>query len=340
MGLAKYLVKYSLIVLFTAAQIFAYAQTQEKNETSANKMELEKLRKQSKEAAGRAAGEQDADDVITNAKLRAESGSKSKYSISVNMNYSGSTLEKPLNENRPNITQGAALTNYSSLDGTVAAKMNLTKTDSVSLGFGVRAVTPFSKKVPEGAGQRLNAADPSLTYQKLAKLGGVQSVTVIGPTFFTSKDVRANGTFNDLVLQQIFAYDFGGSRFTLGALTQLSGRTFDKGSNSICGQDEKTGKNILCGRSQSDYSVGLFPFAEYQINDTVGIRTITGLYVYDHARTETRPLTFAKNTIYQSIGLGISITRDIYVYPNIQFVPEYMRSDRTNVALNTTFNLF
>lgn len=333
--------KYSLIAAFAVAG-FSGAAIAEENETAnKSKLELEKMHKDAKTAAGSAAtGEQDADDLITNAKLRAESGSKSKYSISVNMNYSGSTLEKPLDKNRPNITQGAALTNYSSIDGTVAAKMNVTKTDSLSLGIGIRAVTPFSKNTPEGAGQRLNASDPSLMYQKLSKIGGVQSVTVVGPTFFTSKDVRDTGTMGDLTLQQILAYDFNGSRFTLGGLAQVSARAFDKGVNSVCGVDADTGDNVLCGGSQSDYTAGLYPFAEFQISDALSLRTITGLYVYDHQRPEDRFLTFKKNTIYQSVGLGISVTRDIYVYPNIQFVPEYMRADRTNVALNTTFNLF
>lgn len=120
------LTKYSLIALFAAVQISAYAQEAQKNETSSSKAELEKLHNEAKSAAGTAAtGEKDADDVITNAKLRAESGSKSKYSISTAMNYNGSTLEKPFNEKRPNITSGAALDNVASIQGTIAAKMKL-----------------------------------------------------------------------------------------------------------------------------------------------------------------------------------------------------------------------
>ena len=330
----------SLIALFAAAQISVSAQAQEQNESSASKMELEKVHKDAKEAAGaQATGEQDADDVITNKKLRAESGSKSKYSISTALNYNGSTLEKPFDERRPNITSGAALDNVASISGTVAAKMNLTATDSLSAGFGLKVNTPFSETVPDSAGQRLTAADPSVTYQKLAKIGGVQSVTAVGPTYYTSKNVRADGTLGDLTLQQIFAYDFGGSKFTLGGLVSAGGRVFDKSADTACGEDED-GNVIPCGASQSDYTVGAYPFMEYQINDTVGLRTITGLYVYDHYRYEPRALTFSKNVIYQSVGVGISVTRDIYLYPNVQFIPEDMRSDRTNVALSTNINMF
>lgn len=330
--------KYSLIALLAATQITAFAEAS--NDTSSNKAELEKMHKEAKQQAGaQATGEQDADDVITNKKLRAESGSKSKYSISTALNYNGSTLEKPFNERRPNITNGAALDNVASIAGTIAAKYNINATNSLSAGFGLKVNTPFSESVPQGAGQRITASDPSLTYQKLSKIGGVQSVTLFGPTLYTSKNVRADGTQGDMTLQQIFAYDFGGSKFTLGGLLQASGRTFDKSASTVCGATD-AGDPVFCGQSQSDYTLGAYPFAEYQFNDTFGVRTITGLYVYDHYRSESRAMTFSKNVIYQSVGLGISLTRDVYLYPNIQFIPEDIRSDRTNVALSTNINLF
>ena len=70
------------------------------------------------------------------------------------------------------------------------------------------------------------------------------------------------------------------------------------------------------------------------------LRTISGLWVYDHLRSERDNFTFAKNKIYQSVGLGISVTRDIYLYPNVQFLPEDIRSDLTNVALSANINVF
>ena len=327
-----------LLAIFALAQISVHAQSS--NDTSSSKAELEKLHKEAKEKAGKQAGEVDADDVITNKKLRAESGSKSRYSISTAMNYNASTLEKPFSERRPNITEGAALDNVASLAGTIAAKMQLSSTASLSAGFGLKINTPFSANVPESAGQRVTASDPSVTYQKLSKLGGFQSVTQFGPTFYTSKNVRDTGTLGDISLSQTFAHDFGGSKFTLGALFGLTGRGFDKAASTVCAVNQDTGESVLCGSAQSDYTVGAYPFAEYQINDTFGVRTITGLYVYDHYRSVSNAFTLSKNIIYQSVGLGISVTRDIYLYPNIQFLPENMRADRTNVGLNTYINLF
>ena len=37
---------------------------------------------------------------------------------------------------------------------------------------------------------------------------------------------------------------------------------------------------------------------------------------------------------------GVKVTRDIFLYPNVQFVPDQLRSKQTNVALSTNINMF
>ena len=332
----------SLIALFAAAQLSLSAHAEENNDKAAeSKMNIDSAAKEAKKdkAAQAASGEENPDDLITNAKLRAESGSTSKYSINVSMDYNGGSLQKPLGENRPNITEGAELTGYSGLEGNINGKVNLTKTDSLFAGIGVRAVTPFASNVPEGAGDRFNASNPSVTYQKIGRIGGMQSIFSAGPTAFTAKDLRKVGYVANIGVQEALAYDFGGSRFTLGGYISVAGRNFDKSASSVCATTEE-GDPIACGNFQPDYTAGLYPFMEYQISDNLSLRTVAGVAVFDHMRSEDRALTFVQNKMYQSIGLGYSVTRDIYLYPNIQFIPEDIRNERTNVALSTIFNLF
>lgn len=336
------LLKLSLACLLAGAYQ-AHAQTSDsssKTGTSQNKMELEKMHEEAKKAALPA--EEDADQIITNKKLRADTGSKSKWSVKTAINYSGSTLEKPLAKERPNITLGTQNTNFATLGGTISVKRNLSARNSLQFGGGVRWLTPMESKAPVAGNKQLDKmdiADPSVTFQRLGKIGAVQSVTIISPTWVTRSDKRAWGHQTSTDLQQIFAYELGKSGVTLGGLFVLSGRTFDKSKDGVYGLNNK-GQQILFGANQADYGVGAYPFLEYQITDKIGLRTISGLYVYEHSVMEPRALTFAKNTIYQSVGVGISITRDIYLYPNIQFIPEDIRADRTNVALNTSINLF
>lgn len=300
-----------------------------KTGTSQNKMEIEKLHDDAKKAA--LPTEEDADQIITNKKLRADTGSKSKWSVKTAINYSGSTLEKPLDKRRPNITNGTQNTNFATLGGTISLKRNLSARNSLQFGGGVRWLTPMETKAPvTSSGKQLDKMDifdPSITFQRLSKLGPVQSVTIISPTWITRSDKRDQGHQSTTDLQQIFAYELGQSGVTLGGLFTLSGRTFDKNDAASRG-------------TQADYGLGAYPFLEYQISDKIGLRTISGVWVYEHAITQPNALTFEKNTIYQSVGLGISVTRDIYLYPNIQFIPEDIRADRTNVALNTSINLF
>jgi hypothetical protein len=44
--------------------------------------------------------------------------------------------------------------------------------------------------------------------------------------------------------------------------------------------------------------------------------------------------------IYQSVGVGVSVTRDIFLYPNIQFLPNQIMASETNVGLTATVNVF
>lgn len=279
----------------------------------------------------------DPDDLITNKKLRAESGSTSRYSIATEIDYNGGAINRPLSKDRPNIAEAAEQSSYSGIEGTISAKWNVSKVDSLFLGFGVRAVTPFSAKVPEGAGERFNAADPSLIYQRISRILQLQSIFNAGPTLDTAKDIRATGTVGNMMVQETLAYDFRGSRFTIGGDMNLIYRFFNKGVSELC---QVSSDNAPCGSYQSDYSMGLNPFLEYEINDDVSFRTVLGLFMFDHERAESNLWTMSRNQVFQSLGVGISLMRDFYVFPNIQFLPGDIRLDRTNVAITSFFNLF
>ncbi len=82
--------------------------------------------------------------MITNKRMRAEAGSKSKHSINTAIAYNGSTLEKPFADIRPNLRGKQDATAVASLGGTVAYKYSHTKTVASKLGVGVRWITPFS----------------------------------------------------------------------------------------------------------------------------------------------------------------------------------------------------
>jgi hypothetical protein len=273
----------------------------------------------------------DADLVITNRKMRAESGSKSRFSVASSLEYSAGTLDRPLASTRPNIRAATGTTDVARLAGTIGVKYSLNSTDALRLGIGIRWITPFEGGTPTGYnGSETDADNPVLTYQKMFRwLGGVQTVLQAGPTLYTASNLRNNGFLANWNLSLNNAYDLGKSGFTAGMLTQAGFSQFDK--------DSVNGRSVL--GIQSDYYVGAYPFIEYVINDRFNIRTISGLFVYEHLRNQPSNLTFMKNKVYQSVGLGISVSRDIFLYPNIQFIPGDVRSDNTNLALSANINV-
>jgi hypothetical protein len=89
---------------------------------------------------------------------------------------------------------------------------------------------------------------------------------------------------------------------------------------------------------QGDYSFGFYPFAEYVFSDRLNLRTVFRPFTFEHIRSEPFG-NVIRNVYTQSVGVGVSVTRDIYLYPNVQFVPEDFRSELTNVGLSANINI-
>lgn len=312
------------VILLTAALLLAVsANAAEKQSQSKTKVEVKKEIKKDQ-----------VDQLITNRKLRAETGSKSKYSVSTAFAYNGGTINDPGSKVRPNITAGANVPTFSALSGSISGKYRLNVKDSLKAGFGLRVYQPFhespdksSIETKNGPVQRANIDNPYAAYTHIDRIAGLQSVSTVTATALTTDYSRKRGYLGSVDFSQIFLKDLGTSGASVGILLGTGFSVFDKFDDFALSES-------------SDYFVGAYPFFEYVINDTFNFRTISGVWVYEHMRNESRALSFSKNTIYQSVGLGISVTRDIYLYPNIQFIPEDISGDRTNVAISANVNLF
>jgi hypothetical protein len=268
-------------------------------------------------------GEVDADEVITNRKLRAETGAKKKYSFSSAIAYNGGTVDNPFADVRPNITAGAGTQITPRLSGSLGMNYRLSALQSLSASVGVGVDKPFHSDSKKSFGDRTSVSNPSVGYSVMYKTMGIQNVSSAGLTAFTTDYLRTNGYLAGFDLSQTAIYDFGGSNVSVGLSLSASTSAFDKNEPNL---------------DQGDFSVGVYPFFEYVINDKLNFRTLVG-FGADHNRYEGDFWTWTPNKVYQSAGLGISITRDIYLYPNVQFIPEDVRSDRTNVGLSANINL-
>jgi hypothetical protein len=304
---------------FAISSASSLAQAEEAGESSTTVDEVSP-----KNAEVKAQDGSDADDVITNRRLRAETGSKNKYSFSASLAYDGGTVKNPFAEVRPNITSSAGQQIDPSLGGSVSMRYRVSPTSNISASTGVGVDKPFHADKTKSFGQRSYVIDPSVDFTTIYKTGAVQNVTTVAATLYTTAHHRKNGYRTAFDLSQTFVYDFGGSKFSVGTSLSATYNVFDKSDAALRPE-------------QVDIRVGAYPFVEYVINDTLNFRTLVG-FMFDHGRGAAFG-DWTPNTIYQSAGLGISVTRDIYLYPNVQFTPEDARLDNTNVGLSAIINL-
>lgn len=312
-------------VLALTAQAHAQSETQSAESTT-------KMENVAPNAPEKKAGEDDVDNVITNRKLRAETGSKNKYSFSTALSYNGGTIKNPGSDTRPNIASTAFVPLKPALAGTIGAKYKISALQSVSADVGVRIYRPFHKDPKQNFAERTTIADPSISYQVVYQAAGIQNVTSFGIGYTTDSQYRAIGQVGSMALSQTAIYDFGGSRWSVGLAGEIGYVAFDKDKNEL----DADGTPL--GAMQSDYYVAAYPFAEVTITDKLNLRTVFRPWIFEHNRAKNfGEIDRAPYT--QSVGVGISVTRDIYLYPNVQFAPLNLQADRTNVGMSLNLNI-
>lgn len=284
-------------------------------------------------------GDEDADDILTNNKLRAESGSKSRLSIASTLTYNGGTVSNPFGTERPDITTVNGISDVSDIEGGVNIKYNITTKDSLILGETIRYITPINSltQVPAGyGGQKFDNFNPQLLYQRIYKLGGWQAYVQVGPQLWTQTDLTAFGYLGEMSVYNAMAYDIKGTNFTVGFET---GALYNWFRNPQAYPDLQMSIDDVRSAS-TDYQVFAYPYVEYRINDKLNIRTVCMWFSVEHTLEDPAFNIWKKDKAQQSVGVGISITRDVFLYPNIQFIPDEVRPRQTNVALATDINLF
>jgi hypothetical protein len=274
----------------------------------------------------------EADQVITNRRLRADMGSTSNWSIRTFWNYQGGSVQKPFTADRPNIDAGGDNLLLANASGNVGVRYRVTKFDSLNLNFGLNMTTPFHSSFKtsnqrlqdsfDKNRQKITANDPALTYNKVASIWGFQVSTNASVSYITNAQLEQLGYRTSGSISTQWMKDLGGG-WTVGPGLQMVGYTFNS---------RYKGGDLL------DRSLVFFPAAEYVINDKLLWRAV--YRVFTDRLNNDDSWTYKKRTDSISTGIGISITRDIFLYPNVQFIPEDIRSDRTNVAMSANINLF
>jgi hypothetical protein len=273
----------------------------------------------------------EADKVITNRRLRAATGSLSKWSGNFAYNYNAGSIDKPLAAQRPNISSGANNLTLQNMTLNMGLRYRFSTLNSITFAAGAFMTAPFNssiktnnpglKKRFNSTRQQLTVNDPNIIFTNLANVAGFQIVTQFTPTLTTNSQQRDQGYTGSFDWTSTIMKDIGKTGLSLGGALEYTRYFFDK-------TDKGLGANYL----------QIYPVGEYVINDTLNLRTVLG-YQWEQLRS-TKYTNYHKLAVYQSLGLGITVTRDVFLYPNIQFLPSQMKTGLTNIGLSAYINAF
>ena len=248
--------------------------------------------------------QQDQEGEVTNAKLRAEMGSKSRFSLSADLSYAGSSLRKPFDDNQPN-PDNDPTQSPTRIAGDVSVRYRIDSASSITAGTGIGIVRPFTTPLKK---YTVEVSDPFLAYNYARKVGGITRVNKLQSSVMTSEYYTGQNIFASLDASDVSLIGgIGGTDLSVGLALSAGMYFYD-------GFEESRGP-----KGATSYQVGFAPFAEYQLNDTFMLRSVVGFY-YRNLVTENL-FTLVPNRVYQTLGLGIAFTPEIYLYTYVRHHP-------------------
>ncbi len=261
------------------------------------------------------------DEEITNAKLRAESGSKSKWSGSFTANYNGGSLKEPMSKDRPNNVNDPVPPKVSMV-GDFGIRYRVNKNTSMKVGTGYTLQRPFHEA------QRGSVSDPTVTLSNAGKIGEVQNIVEGTVTATTSSDGTEVGQIGSLYASDTLMYDFGGSKLSVGFAGDITYNQYTKKNEMVQPKGSAADRSI---NFQESFQLGAYPLMEYAVTDKLQLRTVFRPWIFSHLATKAS-WEFTRRPWTQSFGVGYAVTRDVYLYPNFQWDVERWRREGYSFA--------
>lgn len=285
-------------------------------------------------------------EAINNARMAAEAGSKSKLSMKLTLGYNGGSLEKPLDRLRPNYRGVPGQLQATTMGGSVAMAYRLDSSSSLRFGTGVSMRTPFHNSITELTNNKsetsktniFNVSNPYLEYNRTFKSGNfIHSPSVTYTQATDSHYTDTMGLNASVSASWTSLLDMSGSNWQPGVAVSAGYSFYADTSPTFLVTRKNPNTNVeeLVPEQRDSLGLGIYPFLEYVISDTYSFRTVFGYFNYAMYRGSDDIET---ESPYQSVGIGIAPREGLYIYPNLQFRPDNVRADMTNIAVSVTFN--
>lgn len=266
------------------------------------------------------------DNKITDAKLKAEGGSLSKYSMKFNIGYSGPPTTNMDSSYQPN-PDTSRKPKKVLLSGSLGGKYRIDSGTSVNAGTGVTSNDPAHGS-PE-----YNMNDPFIGYNILSRVNGIQMSHYFKVARVTTPIYTSVGEDGSVSYDNWLVYDLGTSRLALEFDTGVGYYFYNRGANMAA-----KGRDLKAEITASRYSVTFIPILKYRFTDKLNVETSVS-FSYTNYRSTTDNTLWNQSLSTQRLGIGYAITRDIYINPYISFYPDQFSPDYTAFNISTTFSL-
>ena len=272
----------------------------------------------------------DEDERITDLELRAQAGSRNRYSMQFNLGYAGSPINDLGNQNKPN-PDGRSGDNRTNLSGTMGLRYRTSKDTGINFGTGMVWYTPYQTVTgqpvtrPKGRTD-FDVHDPLVSFDKTYVTGRTQMRSSVFLQKTTTQAYVEVGQTGETGVSQYFKYTPGNTRMILGFQMVLDYFAFVR---PYTPQDKKVSK----------YYMNFIPSFEYKITDAVNFNTSLG-YAYQNLRSDNSWWRWNHQLSTWRLGVGWAITHDIYINPYINFFAEAPAFSTASMSFNTVFSIF
>jgi hypothetical protein len=258
------------------------------------------------------------DKDITDSKIKADSGSLSKYSLKFSLSYMGPPMGNLESSKQPNID--GSIGNYSTaLSGSMSGRYRFDSKSTMSLGTGLKVIAPF-----HGA-ERTDISTPFVSYDRSSRLGEVQTRNSVGASLVTTPEYRDVGQVATLNLDGSLVYNFGTSGLAVG---------LDYGPSLFLYEREYENSD----RTASRYYIGLYPQIKYNFSDKLNAYTSLA-FAYQNLRAVENEFQLQNRTVSGRVGLGWAFTRTVYFAPYLSFYPDQLKTENTTISFSTVFSI-
>jgi hypothetical protein len=258
------------------------------------------------------------DKDITDSKLKADSGSLSRYSLKFNFSYYGPPIGDLSNEKQPN-PDGSIGNNDTAIGGSMSFRYRLDTKSAISAGTGINVLTPMQ------GSKRTDLKQPFMNYDRNSRVGEFQLRNSYGVAIVTQPEYQKVGEYAGLSYDNSFVYNFGASGFAAGIDSGFNYYLFNRGYETA-------------DRTAEQYTLGFYPQVKYNITDKMNVYTSLALG-FRNLRSSDEEFQLLNKTLSGRLGMGVAFTRDIYFAPYLNFYPKDLKTESTTISFATVFSI-